>query len=137
MKRLLTGGQKKIVDASGTSAQARGQAAEHIAERFLLARGARILARNVLCRGGEIDLIALDSGTVAFVEVRLRSGNSFGGSAASITPSKQRRIILAAQYWLSGAGRAMAQYPCRFDAVLLRALDPPQIEWLRGAFELN
>lgn len=97
--------------------------------------GLCILARNVRCRGGEIDLIARDGDTVVFVEVRLRSNRAFGGPAASIAAHKRRRIVLAAQWWLAGAGRALAEHPCRFDAVLLRALDPHEIDWLRGAFE--
>jgi len=61
----------------------------------------------------------------------------FGGAAASITATKQRRVILAAQHWLAGAGRAHAQRPCRFDAVLLDSLEPPRLEWIRGAFDAS
>lgn len=137
MKRFLAGIQRSIVDAPGASAQARGGAAEDLAERFLAARGVRVLARNVRCRGGEIDLVALDGDTVAFVEVRLRGNNAFGGPAASIAAHKQRRIILAARWWLAGAGKGMAHRPCRFDAVLMRTLDAQNIQWLRGAFEAD
>lgn len=100
-----------------------------------MSHGMRILARNVRCRGGEVDLIADDRGVVVFVEVRLRSSKQFGGAAASITLGKQQRVILAAQHWLAGGGRYYANRPCRFDAVLLDALDANHVEWLRGAFD--
>ena len=123
----------------GTPTQAehlrRGAAAEALAAAHLESHGLAILVRNLRCRGGEVDLIARDRNSIVFVEVRLRSNPRFGGAAASITATKQQRVILAARYWLAGAGRAYANAPCRFDAVLLEGLDPPRIEWLRGAFD--
>ena len=113
----------------------RGHAAETLAATYLQGHGLGILARNVRFRGGEVDLIALDGDSVVFVEVRLRRNSRFGGAAASITPAKQRRIVLAAQLWLGGAGRPHASRPCRFDAVLLDRLDPARIDWIRGAFD--
>jgi len=96
-----------------------------------------VLARNVRCRGGEVDLICAEHGEVVFVEVRLRSSGRFGGAAASITAAKRRRVLIAAQWWLGGAGRHQRGAPCRFDAVLLDALDPARITWLRGAFDAS
>lgn len=125
----------QIVGARATPAQARGQQAESLAAAHLAAHGVRLLERNLRCRGGEVDLIGLDRGTVVFVEVRLRGSARFGGAAASITPAKQRRVIHAAQWWLAGAGRQHADRPCRFDAVLLDSLDAATLTWLRGAFD--
>ena len=51
-----------------------------------------------------------------------------------ITAGKQRRVALAAQWWLCGDGRAHAARPCRFDAVLLDAPAAERITWLKGAF---
>lgn len=84
-----------------------------------------------------MDLIAGDGDAIVFVEVRLRSNARFGGAAASITASKQRRIIMAAQFWLISAGRRYANRPCRFDAVLLDGLDSERVEWIRGAFDAS
>ncbi|MDE2598304.1 MAG: YraN family protein [Rhodocyclaceae bacterium] len=107
-----------------------GAAAEELAARHLLAHGLRIVERNFRVRGGEIDLIAKDGKTLVFVEVRLRSRSDFGGAAASITVRKQQRIILAATHYLQAHG----EQACRFDAVLLDALDAGAVEWLKGAF---
>ena len=105
----------------------RGAAAETLAAEFLVRRGVEIIARNYRCRGGEIDLIARDRDMLVFVEVRLRSNAAFGGAAESITAAKRRRLARAAGYYLATLGR---EPPCRFDAILLDALDSDRIEWL-------
>ena len=123
------------IGARPTPAQARGAAAEALAAEHLAAHGLRVIARNVRCRGGEVDLVCLDRSHVVFVEVRLRRNGRFGGAAESITAAKQRRVLIAAQWWLGGAGRRFRDAPCRFDAVLLDALDPARVTWLPGAFD--
>jgi len=104
-----------------------GAAAEAIAAEFLQARGLVVVKRNYRCRGGEIDIIARDGATLVFVEVRLRSSSAFGGARESITSAKRRRLKFAAGLFLAGLRREPA---CRFDAVLLDALDAARIEWL-------
>ncbi len=107
-----------------------GQTAERLAETFLVQRGLRVLERNWRVRGGEIDLICEKDDMLVFVEVRLRVHAAFGGAAASITPTKQRRLILAARHYLAGK----RERPCRFDVILLDGLDPDRIEWIPDAF---
>ena len=107
----------------------RGAAAEALAASYLTARGLTIVQRNYRCRGGEIDLIARDGEVLVFVEVRLRRNRAFGTAAESITAAKRRRLRLAARHYLARLGR---EPPCRFDAVLLDALETENIEWLRG-----
>ena len=114
-----------------------GAHAEALAARFLQARGMKMIAANVRCRGGEVDLIGEHEGVVVFVEVRLRHNPRFGGAAESITATKRARIVLAAQYWLSGAGSRFADRPCRFDCVLMESLSPLQIKWVRDAFSAD
>jgi len=106
---------------------ARGREAETQAVAYLEARGLRLLARNFRVRGGEIDLIMRDGKTLVFVEVRSRSRADFGGAGASITATKQRRIVLAARHWLARHGDCA----CRFDCLLFDAGQPA---WLRDAF---
>jgi putative endonuclease len=107
----------------------RGAAAEALAASYLATRGLTIVQRNYRCRGGEIDLIARDGEVLVFVEVRLRRNRAFGTAAESITAAKRRRLRLAARHYLARLGR---EPPCRFDAVLLNALETENIEWLRG-----
>ncbi|HRP98157.1 MAG TPA: YraN family protein [Rhodocyclaceae bacterium] len=135
MKGSEGGESGAIVRRPRGATQARGAAAEAQAAALLARHGLSVIARNVRCRGGEIDLVCLEREVLVFVEVRLRSDARFGGAAASITARKRQRVILAARWWLAGAGRAHAQRPCRFDAVLFDGADPPRPSWLKGAFD--
>ncbi len=113
-----------------TAGQDKGNAAEAAAARLLEARGLRVIERNFRVKGGEIDLVCRDGAATVFVEVRLRTRQDYGGAAASITATKQARLILAARHWLARHGEA----PCRFDAVLS---DGEKLEWIRDAFRLD
>lgn len=110
--------------------QERGRQAEDDALAYLLLQGLVLLQRNYLCRGGELDLIMRDGASVVFVEVRLRSSAAYGGALASITPAKQRRMVLAAQTWLLGQKRLPA---CRFDAL---CIDGGHISWLKNILDM-
>jgi putative endonuclease len=121
---------------SGAGRKAIGDAAEAQAERWLQARGLRLVERNYRvargpgARGGEIDLILSEpDGTLVFVEVRARAGAAGGGAAASVGRAKQQRIVFAARHYLL---RHASPPPCRFDVV---AIDDGRIEWLKGAFD--
>ena len=107
-------------DTTSSPCNVSGKHAEDLAARFLVKHGLSVLARNFRCRGGEIDLVCRDGKTLVFIEVRLRRNPGFGGAGASITPTKQRRIILAAQHYL--VAHARADSDCRFDCVLLDGL---------------
>lgn len=113
----------------------KGDAAEEQALAWLQRRGMKLVERNYRvargphAHGGEVDLILRDAdGTLVFAEVRSRASASHGGAAASVTPTKQRRCILAARHYLLRFG---APPPCRFDVV---AIDGDEITWLPGAF---
>jgi putative endonuclease len=110
---------------------AAGARAEALAAELLVRHGLAIVERNWRRRCGELDLVARDGDTLVFVEVRLRRGGDFGGAAASITATKRARLVNAANLYLAGLPRTP---PCRFDAVLLDALDPARTEWLRDIF---
>ena len=110
--------------------QDRGRLAEALVADYLQARGLRLIERNYNCRLGEIDLILADGPTLVFAEVRLRRNRDYGGAAASITAAKRQRILKAARHYLSGR----PERPCRFDVILLDALDPDRIEWIKDAF---
>lgn len=111
-----------------TAKQQAGDAAEEAARRHLEAHGMSLRERNFRCKGGELDLVMQEGKTLVFVEVRQRSGAGFGGAAASVTPHKQRRLIVAAHVYLQ---RYTMPPPCRFDIV---AIDDGRISWIRDAF---
>jgi putative endonuclease len=110
-----------------------GQHAEARAAQYLLAAGLVLLHRNYLCRRGELDIVARHGPTLVVAEVRLRASTRYGGAAASITRSKQRRIVFATRHLLARYP-SLQRLPIRFDALLVPPDDEP-IEWLRGAFD--
>jgi putative endonuclease len=107
-----------------------GVRAEELCADLLRRAGLRILARNWRCRLGEIDLVAEEAGTLVFAEVRLRRDARYGGAAESITAAKRARLLAAARLYLAGH----APVPCRFDVLLLDALAPARVQWIRDAF---
>ena len=92
-----------------------GLFSESVAALMLRLKGHRILARRYKTPVGEIDLVALKGKRLAFVEVKHRK--SFEEAGFSLPARARRRIVRAAQYWLSGhpdyAGHDIA-----FDVVL-------------------
>lgn len=92
-----------------------GRAGEDAAIEALRARGYRIVARNVRLRGGELDVIAEDAGTIVFVEVKARRSSAFGTPAEAGGPRKQRTLCHLALRYLAGQG--LGERPCRFDVV--------------------
>ena len=118
--------------APATTKQA-GDVAENLALQHLQRAGLALLERNYRTPGrggGEIDLIMREpDGTVAFVEVRKRASASHGGAAASVSFTKQRRIVFAARVYLM---RLRTPPPCRFDVVVV---EPEGVQWLRAAFD--
>jgi putative endonuclease len=113
----------------------RGAAAEQLAAEHLQGHGLQVIARNLRCRGGELDLVCLDGGVLAIVEVRQRGRADFGGALASVDRRKQRKIIRTARFfWQRCApwrGCAM-----RFDVVGVFGLPdgPHRIVWIKDAF---
>ena len=107
-----------------------GEKAEEAAAEFLRQQGLTVIERNFQCRFGEIDIIAMDGETIVFVEVRKRASNAFGGAAASITPSKQRKLVQSAQVYLQSR---RSNVSCRFDALLIEGREE-HMEWIRNAF---
>ena len=121
--------------ASAALRRLQGGAAEQLAARYLQSQGLKLLARNVRCKAGEIDLVCGDGKYLVVVEVRQRTGRDFGGALASVTPRKQRKIIRATRFLLQAFPRWRA-YPLRFDVVALEG--PPNgvwaLQWVKDAF---
>jgi putative endonuclease len=113
-----------------------GQNGEKIAVDFLQGRGYTILERNYRRRTGEIDIIAKEGEVLVFIEVKTRSGWTYGSPAAAITPRKQRQISRTAQYFL--AEQDLFNTPARFDVVTVIFGNDQllEIELIADAFDL-
>lgn len=111
-----------------------GTAIENAAALWLQRQGLTCIERNFSCKGGEIDLIMRDRGTLVFVEVRLRNRDDFGSATESVTIAKQRRVIHAARYYLAmRAGQR--DEACRFDVLAAKHTDGVIVwDWVQDAF---
>ncbi len=82
-----------------TPRQSLGAFGEKYAVAHLTRAGYRVVATNARVGRGEIDIVAWDGPTLAFIEVRTRRGTSFGTPEESITARKAERMArLAYQY---------------------------------------
>ena len=117
--------------------QTTGEAGEQLGEHFLLSRGYRILGRNVRTPFGEIDRVALDRGTLVFVEIKTRRSKAFGFPEEAVTRAKRRRLARLAS-WYGAMQGARANQPVRFDvlAIQFRA-QGPSIRLIQNAFEAS
>jgi putative endonuclease len=112
-----------------------GQCAEDIAALYLAARGLELLARNVRCKAGEIDLVCREGATLVLIEVRQRARADFGGALASVGVPKRRKLIRAARFLLHTCP-AWGRRIVRFDVVAVQG-DPcgaHEIAWIKDAF---
>ena len=94
-----------------------GDAGEKIAARELARRGYTLHERNWRCPEGELDIVAEQSRSLVFVEVRTRRGNQFGTPEESITPTKRIHLIAAAQAYLQG--HSLENRDWRIDVVAI------------------
>lgn len=112
-----------------------GQWGEKRAERLLRGKGLKVLARNVFCKTGELDLVMVDTdGTLVFVEVKTRADEGFAPAEAAITAAKKRRLTRAVRYFLTC--HDLQDRPCRFDVVtiVLASSGRPEIRHYENAF---
>jgi putative endonuclease len=115
----------------------RGQQAEHAALRHLIENGLTLVAKNFRCRLGEIDLIMKDVQQLVFIEVRLRSNPNFGDGFASVTLSKQKKIIHTARHFLANK-TYYANASCRFDVVSVSLVKGSYcLDWITDAFSVQ
>ncbi len=119
----------------GQGRRQRGCAAEELAAQYVEARGLAVLARNLRCKGGELDLVCRDGDVLVVVEVRQRGRRDFGGALASVTPRKQRRIIRATRFILCTVPQWRG-LRLRFDVIGVQGLPDGAHDtvWVKDAF---
>ncbi len=123
--------------AKRSEKQSIGDHFEVLACKHLQQAGLTLIARQLSCPGGEIDLVLREQDLLVFVEVRARNHASHGGAAASVTSRKQTKLIRAAKWHLSSlterffAGREPL---CRIDVM---SFEQGHMQWLRDAIRLE
>lgn len=108
---------------------------EDAALLFLQQEGLTEVARNYRIREGEIDLIMRDQTHLIFVEVRQRKPSRFGNAAATVSVSKQQKLLRAAAAFLQ-EHKNLRELPCRFDVLAYNGnhLQNTRPYWIKNAF---
>jgi len=113
--------------------QGLGKRGEELAAKFLIRKKYKILARNWRDRGGEIDIVARDGGTLVFVEVKTRASDSFAQPVESVGYRKQDKLRRLAERYI--AQQDLANCQARFDVIsIIDQGGKPAIEHLENAF---
>ena len=116
--------------------QAFGELGERIAERWLRMRGWKVVQRRFRSGHRDIDLVVERDSVVAFVEVKARRGDRFGGPVEAVNWRKQRELSRSARVWVDRHGRRNDAY--RFDVIgVLVAGSRVRIRHIPDAFPLH
>jgi putative endonuclease len=92
-----------------------------------------VLQRRFRSGHRDIDLVVERDGLVAFVEVKARRGDRFGGPVEAVNWRKQRELGRSARVWIDRHGRPVDAY--RFDVVgILMAGERVRIRHVENAF---
>jgi len=124
------------LDAGGAGKRELGQRGEAIICQYIESKGMRLIERNFHCRGGEIDIIARDGDTVAFIEVKTRTNTNYGTAAEAVTLTKMRRITAAANGFIEKNGLHDNYF--RFDVAevyINGERENVDINYIKNAFE--
>ncbi len=119
-----------------------GREGEDAAGRYLEERGYVVLDRRYRFERAEIDLVCFQArrdgkpgGEIVFVEVKTRSGLSFGRPESGLSSDQRRSIAKAARAYLYE--RKLEGSLCRFDVVTVmldRESGATRIEHFEHAF---
>lgn len=113
-----------------------GRWGEKLVAEDLQRKGWTIAATNFRCRLGELDIVTENERYLVFVEVKLRKNARFGAACEAVTPSKQRKLLAAAQYYLISHPTKLQP---RFDVAEVYApqgvhTECPSINYIENAF---
>lgn len=119
-----------------------GVIGERLAGEFLIKNAYRLVIANfkvpigrntkAVQINGEIDIVAVDSGVLAFVEVKTRRSDFFAGPLSAVDLRKQRQITRTSRVYKKVF--RLYDVPFRFDVVtvLMKRDEAPVIELVKG-----
>lgn len=113
-----------------------GNKGEDAVCRYIEKYGYRIVERNFVCKKGEIDIIAENDDTIAFIEVKSRKEDSMVSGAEAVNYTKKMRIIKTAAYYTYK--NPLTKQP-RFDIaeVILKNNIPSVLRYYKSAFDMT
>ncbi len=95
-----------------------GRCFESAACKWLEEQGIATVERNYTVKGGEIDIIGDDNGTIAFIEVKSRKESNtkkYGRPSAAVNDAKMDNLIYAAEEYVRRTGKTNCKM--RFDVL--------------------
>jgi putative endonuclease len=120
--------------------QAMGRKGEQVAAKWLTVHGWQIAERRFRNGRRDIDLVAVrpeaEGRSVAFVEVKTRASEDFGGPVSSVNWRKQRELSRSAKVWMSRFQKPGDTY--QFDVIgVILGPDKVRIQHIENAFLLH
>lgn len=123
-----------------TARQEIGKKGEQVAARWLIVHGWEIADRRFRNGRRDIDLVATrrerEGRAVAFVEVKTRSSDDFGGPVSAVNWRKQRELSRSAKVWISRFQKPGDTF--RFDVIgVILDAEKVRIQHIENAFLLH
>lgn len=110
-----------------------GDYGESIACKYLQNQGYQILEKNYRIRGGEIDIVGRDGGTLVFIEVKTRYSHEYGLPKESMTPWKIRVLLKTARFYIQKIGWGDREYRLDFIGIdFADSKEKPKIELIKN-----
>lgn len=116
-----------------TDNQRLGRLGENLAALYLHRAGWLIMDRNWRRRGGELDIVALDSGALVVCEVKTRLSLRAGDPLEAVTPRKARRLRGLAGQWLAERGGSVDAVRVDVIGVRVTSDGSHSIQHVKGA----
>lgn len=111
-----------------------GKYGEEMAAEYLTQIEYRIIAKNVSCRHGEIDIIASDADEIVFVEVRTRSFGWLMPPEFTVGPEKIKKLKRAARIWTESR-KYIGFWRIDLIAITIKEGSGPSIEHIKDITE--
>jgi putative endonuclease len=110
-----------------------GKTGELLAQTYLLNKGYTLMHLNWRWQKAEVDIVAMHSNILVFVEVKTRQTAYFGSPQESVTPAKEALLRDAAEAFIA---EFALNNEIRFDivSVIATAGQRPAIEHIEQAF---
>ena len=104
----------------------KGILGENQAAEYLISQGYSIVDRNYRTKVGEIDIIAIKSKVLVFVEVKTRTSINYGYPYEAVNWKKQEKIYKSSLIYIKH--KNMNNFQIRYDIIEV---------FLRGKTEIN
>lgn len=110
----------------------KGLLGEQEATKYLVSKGYHILDRNYRTKVGEIDIIAIRSDILIFIEVKTRTNLKYGYPYEAVNWKKQDKIIKSSFIYMKQ--KNLTNYQIRYDIIEVFLNKKLNINHIENAF---